>query len=117
MRIDPTYGNMVVPSELNACAKVKRLLAVRAGPSIEIKGFETTWTVVMPEASTNKATKNKPNSPCEDAGMNNRQPTVMVSRPATADRIYPMRRTSSAAGSEMMKYAAKNADCTSITSP
>ena len=41
----------------------------------------------MPEASTNKATKNKPNNPCEEAGMNNRHPTVMVRRPATADRM------------------------------
>ncbi len=76
-----------MPSELNACAKVNRLLAVRAGPSMEIKGFATTWTVVIPDASTNRAKRNKPNKPNEDAGMNRRHPTVMVNRPATAERM------------------------------
>ena len=76
-----------MPSELNACAKVKRLLAVREGPSMEIKGFATTCTVVIPEASTNRASRNNPNKPYEEAGMNSKQPTVMVSRPTTADRM------------------------------
>ena len=52
-----------MPRELNACAKVKRLLAVAGGPSMEISGLATTCTVVMPAASTNRASRNNPNKP------------------------------------------------------
>src|SRR5258708_10828618 len=101
---------MVVPSELNACAKVNRLLAVAGFPSMEINGFATTCTVVMPDAKTNKASKNRPNNPCDEAGMNKTHPAVMSKSPATAERMQPMRRTSEAAEIEMTKYAAKKAD-------
>src|SRR5450432_1125670 len=101
---------MVVPSELNAWAKVNRLLVVEGFPSMEISGFATTCTVVMPDANTNSASRNKPNKPCDEAGMNKAQPAVMISNPVTADRMYPMRRTNAAAGIEMTKYAAKKAD-------
>jgi hypothetical protein len=77
----------VVPRELNACAKVSRLLAVRAGPNMEINGFATTWTVVMPAANTNRASRNRPKMPAEDAGTNNRHPAVMTDNPTTADRM------------------------------
>ena len=63
------------------------LLAVAARPSIEIKGFATTCTVVMPAASTNSATRNRPKIPCAEAGTNNRHPAVMVSRPTDAERM------------------------------
>src|ERR1700730_13947614 len=87
IKIDPTYGKIVVPKELNACAKVNRLLVVSGRPNMEIKGLATTCTVVIPEASTNKATRNNPNKPCDDAGTNSAQPAVMVRRPTTAERI------------------------------
>jgi hypothetical protein len=78
---------MVVPSELNACAKVNRLLVVEGFPNMEISGLATTWTVVMPTAKTNKASKNKPNKLCDEAGINKMQPAVMIKSPVTADRI------------------------------
>ncbi len=78
---------MVVPSELKACAKVKRLLAVAGFPSMEISGLATTCTVVMPAARTNNASRNKPNSPCDEAGMNKTHPAVMIKSPVTAERI------------------------------
>ena len=83
----PTYGNTVVPSELKAWAKVRRLDAVAGAPSIEISGLATTCTMVMPAASTNSASRNVPNMPDDEAGMNSRQPAVIVSRPTTAVRM------------------------------
>ena len=83
----PTVGKMVVPSELNACAKVRRLLAVEARPNMDTKGLATTCTVVIPAASTNSANKNNANTPFEAAGTNSRQPAVMMSNPVTADRM------------------------------
>ena len=76
-----------MPSELNAWAKVSRLCAVCGAPSIEISGLATTCTVVMPAASTNSANRKTPNSPDADAGMNSKQPAVIVSSPIAAVRI------------------------------
>ena len=87
INIDPTYGNTVVPSELNACANVRRLCAVDGGPSREINGFATTCTIVMPDASTNNARRNAANTPDADAGMNSTHPEVIVNRPITAVRM------------------------------
>ena len=58
--IDPTNGKIVVPSELNACAKVSRLDAVFGAPRRLMSGFATTWTMVTPAASTNNASRNTP---------------------------------------------------------
>ena len=76
-----------MPSELNACAKVSRLGAVRGWPSSEISGLATTWTIVMPAPSTNSANRNTPNVADRAAGMNSRQPAVIVSSPIAAVRI------------------------------
>ena len=76
-----------MPSELKACAKVSRLCAVRAGPSSEISGLATTCTMVMPAASTNSATRNTPNMPDCEAGMNSRQPAAIVDTPSAAVRM------------------------------
>ncbi len=54
---------------------------------MEISGLATTCTVVMPAAKTNKASRNKPNKLCDEAGMNNAQPAVITRSPVTADRI------------------------------
>ncbi len=86
MSTDPTRGKIVVPSELNACAKVSRLCAVPGAPSSEIRGLATTWTIVMPAPSTNKASRNRPKVAVEDAGMNSRQPAVIVASPIAAVR-------------------------------
>ena len=57
MSAAPTIGKMVVPSELNACAKVSRLCVVLGGPSRLISGFATTWTITTPLARTNSANR------------------------------------------------------------
>jgi len=54
---------------------------------MEMSGLATTWTIVMPEASTNSAPRNNANEPAEEAGTNRRQPTIMVSNPMVAVRI------------------------------
>ena len=90
----------MVPSELNACAKVRRLDADLGSPSAEISGFATTCTTVMPAPSTNSANRNSPNVALAAAGMNSRQPAVIVTSPIEAVRIYPALRTIAAAGIE-----------------
>ena len=87
IKAEPTYGKMVVPSELNACANVRRLCTVAGGPRSEINGFATTCTMVMPAATMNRATKNILNSADEDAGMNSRHPIIINERPTTALRM------------------------------
>src|SRR5579859_1022915 len=113
---EPTKGKTVVPSELKACANVSRQCTVAEGPSSEINGFATTCTTVIPAATTNKASKNMPKSADEEAGMNKKQPAIMSTSPRTALRMYPIRRTTAAAGSETSRYAPKKADWTVITS-
>ena len=71
----------MVPSELKAWAKVSRLCAVCFGPSSEISGLATTWTMVMPLASTNSATRKSPNAALAETGTNSRQPAIIVSSP------------------------------------
>ncbi len=58
IRVAPTYGPIVVPSELKACVSVSRLDAVRAGPRIVTYGFAATCNSVIPDASTNSAPRN-----------------------------------------------------------
>ncbi len=113
---EPTYGKIVVPSELNACANVRRLCAVAGLPSSTISGFATTCTTVIPAASTNSAVRNTGNDATDDAGMNSKQPAHIVVSPSAAACMYPTRSTTRAAGIENTKYAMKNADCTSIAS-
>ena len=86
IRTDPTRGKIVVPSELNACAKVSRLGAVSGAPSIEISGLATTCTIVIPAPSTNSATRNSSNVAVDEAGMKSRHPTVIVTSPIAAVR-------------------------------
>ena len=58
MNAAPTSGAMVVPSELNACARLRRDEAVRAGPSAATYGLAATCRTVIPPARTNIASKN-----------------------------------------------------------
>ncbi len=78
---------IVVPSELNAWAKVSRLDAVAGSPSAEISGLATTWTIVTPAARTNSATRKVQNSPEPAAGTNSRHPAAITASPITAARI------------------------------
>ncbi len=77
----------MVPRELKAWAKVRRLWAVAGGPSMEIRGFATTWTMVIPAASTNRAARNATNSAECEAGMKPRQPSIITRRPAAPVRM------------------------------
>ena len=92
-----------MPRELKACANVRRLCTVAGDPSSDISGFATTCTTVMPAATTNSASRNISNKADEDAGMNSRHPIIISDRPSTALRMYPIRLTTAAAGSEMTK--------------
>jgi len=58
MTTEPISGKTQVPSELKAWAKVRRLCAVLCGPSSEISGLATTWTITTPLARTNRASRN-----------------------------------------------------------
>ena len=88
----------MVPTELNACAKVSRLCAVDGLPRMEISGLATTCTTVIPAASTNRAVRNMANCAEADAGTNSRHPAIISTSPRAAVRMYPTRRTTAAAG-------------------
>src|ERR1700730_12435835 len=55
----PSNGAMVVPRELNAWARFKRLAAVFGGPRTATYGFAETCKTVIPAASTISAARNK----------------------------------------------------------
>src|SRR5260221_11613176 len=80
-------GASVVPSELKACVRFKRLEAVRGGPRIATYGFAEVCSMVIPAASTISAVRNSGNEGMEAAGTNMRAPVAMVRRPATIDRL------------------------------
>ena len=50
---------MVVPSELNAWVSVRREEAVSGLPSAATNGLAATCSSVIPEASTNSASRNR----------------------------------------------------------
>ncbi len=77
----------MVPSELNAWAKVRRLWAVLGSPSMETSGLATTWTMVIPAASTNSAARKAPNRAECEAGMNRRHPSIITTSPAAPVRM------------------------------
>ena len=56
----PKIGAMAVPSEFNACARVRRLELVCSGPSSATYGLAATCSTVMPVASTNSAPRKAP---------------------------------------------------------
>ena len=47
------------PERIERLGKSQRLCVVRFGPSIEISGLATTWTMTTPEASTNRAPRKR----------------------------------------------------------
>ena len=83
MRNAPKIGPATVPSELNAWVRFSRLDAVRAGPSTVTYGFAATCSAVIPAASTISAPRNSGYEGTLAAGINNSDPTPMVSSPAT----------------------------------
>ena len=87
-RIAPKNGKIVVPSELNACAKVRRLCAVCGWPeqADQRVGDDLDEHDAGREHEQGEQEQRR-RSPFCDAGMNNRQPTIIVTSPATAPRI------------------------------
>jgi len=79
----PSVGAIVVPSELKAWVSVSRLDAVAASPSTVTYGLAATCKIVMPAASTKKASKNTA-YPLFDAGKNSAQPAAAIVKPTTA---------------------------------
>ena len=79
----PKMGPTTVPNELNACVRFSRLDAVRAGPSTVTYGFAATCSAVIPAASTISAPRNSGYEGTFAAGTNSKEPTPIVSRPAT----------------------------------
>ena len=55
MTAAPMIGNTVVPKELKAWAKVRRLCVVDGGPSRLMSGLATTCTITTPLARMNSA--------------------------------------------------------------
>ncbi len=74
---------MNVPTELNACARLRRLDAVEAGPITVTYGLMETCTIVMPAASTISAVRKTGKLATIEAGTKPPAPTAMVMRPAT----------------------------------
>ena len=65
---EPKSGAMVVPSELKAWVSVSRDDAVSGLPSAATNGFAATCSSVMPEASTNSASRNSSYDRMDAAG-------------------------------------------------
>ena len=61
-------GAMVVPNELKAWARLRRLDAPSSGPSTEMYGFAATCRMVMPDATTNKASRKRAKRRVDAAG-------------------------------------------------
>ena len=74
---------MAVPSELSACASVRRLELVCSGPSNATYGLAATCSTVMPVASTNSAPRKASYTRSSAAGQKPRAPTPAMARPAT----------------------------------
>src|ERR1700720_2938985 len=99
----PKYGPMVVPSELNACARFSRLDAVFSGPIIETYGLADTCSPVMPAAITISAVRNSGKDTAVAAAINKKAPTAIVHKPATIVFLYPTQSTNFPAGIEKTK--------------
>src|SRR5580700_4295399 len=82
----PKNGARKVPSELNACVKLRRLDAVAGLPNTVTYGFAATCRHVIPAASTISANRNNGYEGTLAAGTKRNAPAPMVSRPATIDR-------------------------------
>ena len=81
MSSDPNCGAMVVPSELKAWDSVRRAEAVSGLPSTATNGLAATCRSVMPDASTNSASRNSAYERAPAAGSNSRQPAAAPPRP------------------------------------
>src|ERR1700686_5487380 len=83
----PNLGASVVPSELKACVRFKRLEAVRGGPRIATYGLAEVCSAVIPAASTINAVRNNGNDGSDAAGTNKSAPVAIVNCPVTIARL------------------------------
>src|SRR5205823_677791 len=83
----PNRGASVVPSELKAWVRFKRLDAVRGGPRMATYGFAEVCKTVIPAASTINAVRKTGNDGMEAAGTNMNAPVAMVRRPVIIERL------------------------------
>src|ERR1700730_7290960 len=86
----PRGGAIVVPSELNAWVKFKRLEAVSGGPSTATYGLAATCSAVIPAARTINAVRKSGKDGTLAAGMNKSAPRLIVSTPATIVFLNPI---------------------------
>src|SRR5467141_3433366 len=105
----PIQGKIVVPRELKACVRLKRLEAVCGLPNTATYGFAATWRMVMPVARMINAARKNGNEGILAAGKKARHATTMVSSPATMALLYPIQSMIFDAGMEKTKYAEKKA--------
>src|SRR5258708_35316194 len=99
----PIQGKIVVPRELKACVRFKRLEAVCGFPSTATYGFAATWRIVMPVARMINAARKNGNEGILAAGKKARQGTTIVSSPATMALLYPIQSLIFAHGMEKTK--------------
>src|SRR5467141_2246825 len=84
----PIQGKIVVPRELKACVRFKRLEAVCGFPSTATYGLAATWRIVMPVARMINAARKNGNQLILAAGKKTKQATTIVSSPATLAPFY-----------------------------
>src|ERR1700743_1202014 len=82
----PNFGAIVVPKELNACVRFKRLEAVRGGPRTVTYGLAEVCSTVMPAARTISAARNNGNDGREAAGTKRIAPVHTGSTRTTMER-------------------------------
>src|SRR6266571_7127294 len=99
----PTQGKTVVPRELKACVRFKRLEAVWGLPNTATYGFAATWRIVIPVARMISAARKNGNEGIFAAGKNARHAATIVSSPTTMALLYPIQSMILAAGIEKMK--------------
>src|SRR5690242_1868367 len=99
----PTFGAMVVPSELNAWVRFRRLDAVSGLPKRPTYGFAATCRPVIPAARMTSAVRNNAYDATDAAGKNRNAPPAIVINPTTIVLWYPTLFTKIAHGMENRK--------------
>src|SRR5580704_12070730 len=99
----PNQGASVVPRELKACVKFRRLDAVLSGPKTATYGFADTCKMVIPAASIINAVRNSGNEGALAAGTKSSAHSPIVNRPPTIAFLYPNHSINFPEGNEKIK--------------
>ena len=78
MYVPTTHGASVAPTELKACASVKRAGAVSSGPRLAAYGFAEVCNAVTPAPGIKIAARNSGNETICAAGRNINAPTTWM---------------------------------------